>query len=159
MSASDAARRVGMSESELRALNNIPPRMLIKAGSTLVVPRSPQMQDDVSDRLADNGSLALAPEAALRKITVKARKGDTVDLLARRHRVSSESLAQWNRVAVSASFKAGESVLLFLPAKAPAAGGKVQKRPTVASSPKPAPKKVAPQKPAASSDTKPEAKR
>ena len=35
--------------------------MLIKAGSTLVVPRAPHVQADVSDHLADNGSLALAP--------------------------------------------------------------------------------------------------
>ena len=38
----DAAQRVGMSEADLRAVNNIPPRMLIKAGSTLIVPRTRQ---------------------------------------------------------------------------------------------------------------------
>jgi membrane-bound lytic murein transglycosylase D len=160
MSAADAARRVGMSESELRRLNNIPARMLIKAGSTLVVSRSPQMQDDVSNHQADNGALSLAPEVALRKTTVKARKGDTVELMARRHRVSSESLAQWNRVAVNASFKAGESVLLFLPARAAAASsGKAQKRPAAAASPRPTPQKATAQKRPSSNDKKAEGKR
>ena len=35
MTVADAAQRSGMSESDLRAINNVPPRMLIKAGSTL----------------------------------------------------------------------------------------------------------------------------
>src|SRR5688572_11569842 len=39
MSVSEAARRVGMSEGDLRAVNSIPPRMLIKSGSVLIVPR------------------------------------------------------------------------------------------------------------------------
>jgi hypothetical protein len=33
MSVGEAARRTGMSENDLRNVNNIPPRMLIKAGS------------------------------------------------------------------------------------------------------------------------------
>ena len=37
----DVARQVGMSESELRAVNRIPPRMLVKAGSTLLVHAQP----------------------------------------------------------------------------------------------------------------------
>ena len=40
MSATDAAKRVGMSEADLRSINTIPPRMLIKAGSVLIVPRT-----------------------------------------------------------------------------------------------------------------------
>ncbi|HKB54253.1 MAG TPA: transglycosylase SLT domain-containing protein, partial [Ramlibacter sp.] len=63
MSASEAARRVGMKEADLRTVNTIPPRMLIKAGSVLIVPRSAKMQDDVTSHVADNGQLNLAPEA------------------------------------------------------------------------------------------------
>ncbi len=140
MSVSEAARRSGMPESELRSVNNIPPRMLIKAGSTLVIPRAPHVQTDVSDHLADNGSLALAPEAVLRKTTVKARQGDTVALIARRHKVSAESLAEWNKVGISAGFKAGQSVILYLPGR-PAANQARGK-----SKPQPAQKKSAAQK-------------
>ena len=40
--------RTDMSESDLRSVNNIPPRMMIKAGSALIVPRSATTrQDDV----------------------------------------------------------------------------------------------------------------
>lgn len=159
MSVSEAARRAGTSESELRTLNNIPPRMLIKAGSTLLVPRPSHIQADVSDHLADHGSLALAPEVTLRKTTVKARKGDTVELMARRHKVSGENLAQWNKVAANATFKAGEAVVLFLPAKA-AARNKAPVRKAAQASVKPAPKKAPTQKkPVGQAERKPEFKR
>jgi membrane-bound lytic murein transglycosylase D len=136
MSVAEAAKRSGMSETELRSINSIPPRMLIKAGSTLVVPRLAHVQHDVPDHLADHASLALAPEQSTRRTTVKARKGDTVALIARRHKISAENLAQWNRVAASASFRAGETVVLYLPAKAGgnaarAAGGKSAGKPAV----------------------------
>ncbi|MCP6167362.1 hypothetical protein NL404_27430, partial [Klebsiella pneumoniae] len=37
MSPAEAARRTGMTEAVLRDVNRIPPRMLVKAGSTLLV--------------------------------------------------------------------------------------------------------------------------
>ena len=73
MKVGDAAKRVGMSEADFRSLNNIPPRMLIKAGSALLIPRTSQMGEDVTARVADNGFLDLSPEAVAKKI--KAAKG------------------------------------------------------------------------------------
>ena len=52
MSVSDAAQQVGMSENDLRSLNSIPPRMLIKAGSALMVPRTTTTRQDVSKRVS-----------------------------------------------------------------------------------------------------------
>jgi membrane-bound lytic murein transglycosylase D len=48
MKVPEAAKKVGMSEEELRSVNKIPPRMLIKAGSALLVPRSTRQDNDVS---------------------------------------------------------------------------------------------------------------
>jgi len=118
MGAAEAAKRVGMTESELRSVNNIPPRMLIKAGSALMVPRSGAMQANVSSHLADNGQLSLTPEIVTKRTTIKARKGDTVASLAKRHRVSAASIADWNDVKVNAAFKAGQQVVLHLPVRA-----------------------------------------
>lgn len=118
MKVADAAKRVGMSEEELRAVNKIPPRMLIKAGSALLVPRSGNQQKDVSVKLADNGQLNLAPELVLRKQTVKARKGDTMASLAKRYKVNLEQLADWNKLAVNSSLKPGQKIVLMLPGKA-----------------------------------------
>ena len=75
MKVADAAKRVGMNEADFRAVNNIPPRMLIKAGSALLVPRSANMLGDVTAQVADNGHLDLSPEAvAKRKAAAKGGK-------------------------------------------------------------------------------------
>ncbi len=117
MSVADAARRTDMSESDLRSVNNIPPRMLIKAGSTLLVPRSAKMAADVTSHVADNGHMSLAPEVVTRRTTVKARKGETVAKLAKRYGVAALNVADWNGTTAHSSFKAGQTVVLFLPVK------------------------------------------
>jgi membrane-bound lytic murein transglycosylase D len=75
MKVADAAKRVGMNEADFRAVNNIPPRMVIKAGSALLVPRNASMLGDVTAQVADNGKLDLSPEAvAKRKAASKGGK-------------------------------------------------------------------------------------
>ena len=102
----DAAQQVGMSESELRAVNRIPPRMLIKAGSTLVVPRSPSRSTDVSVEIADNASITLAPEQVLRRTSFKVgRKGDSVAAVAKRYKVSPAQVAEWNSVSTHCALR------------------------------------------------------
>lgn len=118
LSVSDAARRVGMSESALRSLNGIPPRMVIKAGSTLIVPRSSAAQQDVAEGVADNARLALAPEIVTRRTTVRASKNDTVASLAKRYKVSAAHIADWNNIKPNTLFKAGQTVILHLPMRA-----------------------------------------
>jgi membrane-bound lytic murein transglycosylase D len=120
MSVSEAARRVGMNESDLRMVNTIPPRMLIKAGSVLIVPRSAKMQDDVTSHVADNGQLNLAPDHVTRRTTVKAGKRDSVASIATRYRLSTAQVAEWNHVAASASFTSGQQVVVYLPLKSTA---------------------------------------
>ena len=58
----EAARLSGMKEDELRSVNLIPRGMLIRQGSTLLVPRSARHSADVSEQLADNGSISLQRE-------------------------------------------------------------------------------------------------
>ena len=118
MTVTEAARRIGMSENELRAANTIPPRMLIKGGSVLVVPRTPQQQQDVTSHLADNGQLNLAPEVTTRRSTVRAGKRETVASIARRYGLNPQEVAGWNSVAATAAFKAGQQVVVFLPVRA-----------------------------------------
>src|SRR2546428_6030974 len=117
MSATEASRRTGMSEADLRSVNNIPPRMLIKAGSTLLVPRSARMDNDVTSHVADNAQVSLAPEIVMRRTTVKARKGESVATIARRYKLSASSVAEWNNVGTSAAFRLGHQVVVFLPVK------------------------------------------
>ena len=117
MKVSDAAKRAGMSESDFRAINSIPPRMMIKAGSALLIPRSAQIGADVTAGVADNGRLDFSPENSLKRITVKAGKQDTMTSLAKRHNVKAEQLAEWNKLPENASLKAGQSLVMFVSSK------------------------------------------
>ncbi|MCA6216481.1 transglycosylase SLT domain-containing protein [Ideonella sp. B7] len=116
----EAAKLVGMDEDELRSLNRIPAKMLVKAGSTLLVPRSANRAEDVSAEVADSGMIALAPDVPpLRKVSLTAgRKGETVAAIARRYKLSTAQVAQWNKTSANGRFKRGTSYVLYLPTKA-----------------------------------------
>ncbi len=119
LSPGNAAKRVGMTEADLRAVNNIPPRMLIKAGSTLLVPRSSRVENDVTNHVADNAQVSLTPEIVTRRTTIKARKDETVATVAKRYGLSAASVAKWNSVSsASSAFTLGHQVVVFLPVKA-----------------------------------------
>jgi membrane-bound lytic murein transglycosylase D len=124
MKVPEAAKKVGMSEDELRSVNKIPPRMLIKAGSALLVPRSTRQDNDVTSKVADNGQLNLAPEVTLRKQTIKARKKDSLSSVAKRYRVAIADVAKWNNLSPDSALKSGQKLVLMLPAKS---GGKAKK--------------------------------
>jgi membrane-bound lytic murein transglycosylase D len=115
MRAADAAKRVGMGEAEFRSVNNIPPHMMIRPGSALLVPRSAQGGQDVTSHVADTGQVSLSPESVLKKTSVRVGKGATVINVAQKYKLSPTSVAQWNGVAVTASFKNKQAVVLYLP--------------------------------------------
>ncbi len=118
MRPAEAARQAGMGEVQLREVNRIPPRMLVKAGSTLLVPRGDHRSADVSAQIADNATMALAPDAPpLRKVSFKAGRKDSVATIAKRYRVSTTQVAQWNQVGSATSFKPGQTVLVYVAAK------------------------------------------
>ena len=120
----DAARLIGIDEDQLREVNRIPPRMLVKQGSTLVVPRGAHATSDVAEHIANYAMTAFAPETKpLRRVSVKAgARGESVAAMAQRYRVSAAQLALWNEVSVKDRFKASESVMLLLPMARPGAG-------------------------------------
>jgi membrane-bound lytic murein transglycosylase D len=113
----EAAKMVGMSEAVLREVNRIPPRMLVKAGSTLLVPRTARRDSDVPEHVADNAMIALAPDVPpMKRLTLRAgKRGETVAAVARRYGVSANQVAQWNKVSESAQFKPGASIVVYVP--------------------------------------------
>lgn len=115
MHPAEAARRVGMSEAELRSINAIPPKVIIQAGSALLVPRSPQATQDIAVKVADNGQLSLAPEIVLQRVVLRAKRGESVASIARKYHVRPDQVAQWNKIPIMANFKPGQQVALFLP--------------------------------------------
>ena len=122
MKSAEAAQAVGMREAELREVNRIPAGMLVKAGSTLLVHRNGERAQDVPEKLADNAQLSLAPEIVLRKTVVKARKGDTLATIAKRHNVTVAKVSEWNKLGGTAALKPGQQVVLFLPVPAHTGG-------------------------------------
>jgi membrane-bound lytic murein transglycosylase D len=132
----EAARITGMNEEQLREVNRIPPRMLVRVGSTLLVPRSAHSTHDVTEKIADAAAISLSPEPPpLRRVAFKAgRRGDSVAAVAKRYHVSAAQVAAWNKVAANGHFKAGQAVVVMLPhgsaragKRAMARGGKVVK--------------------------------
>ncbi|HRH17107.1 MAG TPA: transglycosylase SLT domain-containing protein [Aquabacterium sp.] len=118
MRPSDAARHTGMSEASLREINRIPQRMLVMGGSTLLVPRSQAREQDVSESVADNAMMALAPDLPpMRRLVLKAGKRDTVASVARRYKVSASQVAQWNKVGTSAKFRRAQAIVVYVPVK------------------------------------------
>jgi membrane-bound lytic murein transglycosylase D len=153
MSPAVAADRLGMSEAELRRVNNIPPRMLVRQGATLLVHRNGRNNADVPEHVADNAQLLLQPEVILKRTTVRSRKGDNVMTVARRYGVSATSVAEWNNININSPLKAGQPLALMLPQRkannvarantkpAGKAGTQVAKRAATKTQAKPAPKR------------------
>jgi len=118
MSVAAASKHSGMGEQQLRELNGIPPRMLIRAGSSLLVPRAAKLNQDVATKVADNGQLSLTPEIVLLRRLIKAGKKDTVASIASRYKTTPANVAQWNNMSASAVLKPGQKVVVFVPANA-----------------------------------------
>ena len=127
----EAARLVGMPEAQLREINHIPARMLVKAGSALLVPRDSSATADVSEHLADHATMALTPEGrALRRVSFRAgKRGDSVAAVAKRYRVSAAQVASWNSVNANARFKPGQAVMVMVMVPAARVAPRVAARP------------------------------
>lgn len=113
MRTSDIAKQFGIQEHDLRQINRIPPSVLIKAGSTLLVPRTEEHKGNVPEHMADNGSIQFQSETRLQKTSVKANKGDTVVSIAKRFQVSAVDLADWNQLSVQSKLKPGQHLVVI----------------------------------------------
>ena len=103
------ARRVGASASVLKEVNQIPGNMMVKAGSTLLIPKNTSTEDnDISQLVVDNSSLTMARDD-IRKIKVTAARKDTVASLARRYKVSTAQIKEWNNLKTD-SLRAGQKL-------------------------------------------------
>ncbi len=113
----DAAKLVGMNEADLRAVNHIPPRMLVKSGSTLLVPRTEQHKADVSEQVADAAAMTLAPDLPpTRRVNMRIGKGgETVASVAKRWHLAPTEVATWNHISPSGKFAQNTTAVLFLP--------------------------------------------
>jgi membrane-bound lytic murein transglycosylase D len=109
------AKRVGISEEQLRDANQIPPRYRLASGSTILIPRDETMATDIPAASLD-GQFSLVPEHTnLRKVTYRVRRGDTVASVAQRWKVLPKDVILWNRLTSPGLF-AGQRLELTVPA-------------------------------------------
>jgi membrane-bound lytic murein transglycosylase D len=81
----------------LREINGIPKGVRLKVGATVLVPRPSYIQQDIPEAIAENAILSYEPERpATKRVNVKVRQGDTLQSVARRHRVTVAQLKSWN---------------------------------------------------------------
>ncbi len=93
------AEKIGVDADTLMSVNKIPVGMRLKAGSTLVVPRTDSDDDeDISADVAESAVLAMEPDVPdTRKMLIRVRRKQGMDALASRYGVSVGQLKGWNR--------------------------------------------------------------
>jgi membrane-bound lytic murein transglycosylase D len=119
------AARFRTTPEVIREANNIPPKMRLKAGSTILVPRAEDAAEekDIAVEVADNATMAMEPDAPDRKIMVKVGKADTLASIAKRHHVTVAQIKEWNHLSRD-SVARGQSLELHVPGRMIAGKGK-----------------------------------
>lgn len=110
------ASRFGTTPDVIREVNNIPPKMRLRAGSTILVPKSEESPEkDISPELADAATMAIEPDVPdSRRVYVKVGRNDSLASIAHRHKVTVAQLKSWNNLQRD-SVSRGQSLELNLP--------------------------------------------
>jgi membrane-bound lytic murein transglycosylase D len=92
------ATRFGTTPEVIREVNHIPSKMVLMAGSTILVPKSSLSSDtDISPEVVDNATITVERDVpTTRHITVKVGKRDNLASIARHYKVSIAQLKDWN---------------------------------------------------------------
>ena len=92
------ANMFGTKADVIREVNHIAQKMVLLAGSTILVPKViDTFYKDITSDVADNATITLAPERPdTKRIFVKVGKRDNLSLIADRYQVSIAQLKEWN---------------------------------------------------------------
>ena len=92
------AQKIGVDADTLMEVNKIPSGMRLKPGSTIVVPRGDDDDEDISADVAESAVLAMEPDVPdTRKMLIRVRRKQSMAVLADRYGVSVSQLKAWNR--------------------------------------------------------------
>jgi membrane-bound lytic murein transglycosylase D len=109
------AEKIGVDADTLMSVNRIPAGMRLKPGSTIVVPRADDDDEDISADVAENGALAMEPDVPdTRKMLIRVRRKQSMEALAGRYGVSVAQLRAWNRTH-RAVVMPGQTMVLHVP--------------------------------------------
>jgi membrane-bound lytic murein transglycosylase D len=114
------AQKIGVDEETLMSVNKIPAGMRLKAGSTLVVPRTDSDDDeDISADVAESAVLAMEPDVPdTRKMLIRVRRKQSMEVIASRYGVSVGQLKGWNRTRRD-QVMPGQVIVLHVPVGKP----------------------------------------
>jgi membrane-bound lytic murein transglycosylase D len=130
------AQKIGVDADTLMSVNRIPAGMRLKAGSTIVVPRSDDDDEDISADVAESAMLAVEPDVPdTRKMLIRVRRAQSMSTFADRYNVSVGQVKSWNRTHRE-SVLPGQLIVLHVPVgrAVPAEPGPVRVETVAASS-------------------------
>jgi peptidoglycan lytic transglycosylase D len=109
------AQKIGVDADTLMEVNKIPAGMRLKPGSTIVVPRGDDDDEDISADVAESAVLAMEPDVPdTRKMLIRVRRSQSMSALASRYGVSVGQLKSWNRTHRN-DVRAGQVIVLHVP--------------------------------------------
>jgi membrane-bound lytic murein transglycosylase D len=92
------AEKIGVDADTLMTVNKIPAGMRLKPGSTLLVPRGDDDDEDVSADVAENAVLSIEPDVPdTRKMLIRVRRKQSMAAVAGRYHVTVAQLKGWNK--------------------------------------------------------------
>lgn len=112
------ANRFGYKADQLREVNAIPAKMIVKAGSTILVPKSAKSsEENIPVQIAELAQLTIEkPSAGTRKIQIKVGKKDSLASLAKRYKLNVADIKSWNNLRKD-QVSVGQKLVLQVPKK------------------------------------------
>jgi membrane-bound lytic murein transglycosylase D len=109
------AQKIGVDADTLMSVNKIPAGMRLKPGSTIVVPRNDDDDEDISADVAESAVLAVEPDVPdTRKMVIRVRRQQSITTFADRYNVSVAQVRAWNRTHRD-SIMPGQVMVLHVP--------------------------------------------
>ncbi|MBY0574287.1 MAG: transglycosylase SLT domain-containing protein [Undibacterium sp.] len=136
------ASRLGYDVDMVRDVNAIPPKMLVKAGSTLLIPKTAKSpEENISSVLAEQAQLTIEkPSVATRKLQIKVGRKESLASIAKRYKLSVAEIKSWNKLHKD-QVAAGQKLVLHVAVKTKSSS-RIASRPTHGKSRQLAVKKV-----------------
>lgn len=106
------AARFQTTTARLRDINGVPAGARLRAGATLLVPRPAGVEGDIPADVAENATLLYEPTRTVKRVAIKVRKGESLASLAKRQRVTTAQLTQWNGFSSSVRLQTGQTVFI-----------------------------------------------
>ncbi|WP_230409583.1 transglycosylase SLT domain-containing protein [Undibacterium fentianense] len=110
------ATRFGYKPDVLREVNAIPAKMLVKAGSTILVPKTARSSDEnIPQSIAEQAQLSIAKaEPSTRQIHIKVGKKDNLTTIAKKYQLQIADIKEWNKLRRD-QINPGQKLVLHVP--------------------------------------------